>query len=649
MQKSRINVNYKLLFFVISAVFILGVLLFIRLYNLHADPPAWKRWGDIFDEGCWITNPRSLNLFGKWIIGEHHMWIGSPLISALWAIVFKFYGVGFVTTRILSATSGFLTVLIIFWVMLKTYGRTTAIVISIFLGLNGTFLMYNRLALIETPLIFFVVLFLVLWGIGQKKTPCYFVSGIAFALACLTKINVMLYIPTFALIWLWENFENLKQRKIWYSIKPVVLAFFGFMLIMAPYMLFIYFPNLNIFRMQYGHFNAYYNFSSLRGLWKEFNMKLAHSPGERIFGYAPVALLVPLVLPFWLSLLTTPGFKFRQSFYDIKKPVAYSFIFLVSGWFLGLPFGFIDRRQVIFILPLTILAAHIITIVLFEGEMLKPMGEELTKPQLLLVILGCIYSILTFVFIYCWRDNQLVCTIEGKYIILALCAISLLLFTYGTYFKRSSLQIGRWAALLTFIFTLFSVFFVLGRDTACVWFLGFYRNGLAKIVPNYGMIYFFLFKGGALIILSALIFKRFSIKTFISKPAVAVFASLLCLVNLVEVYVSVFIPTTTLYNESQRLGEILPKGALCLGDFSHEVGIENKIFPFAIYKVNDKKSINKDLKPGYYILAKDETRPSEGISHLTTLNLLPDLFAAKEYRVILEVYRGSGETIFNEK
>ena len=139
--------------------------LIVRLVALDADPPPWLSWstGLYTDEGFYTLDARHEALFGTWAPGDFHDRLLSPLLSLLQQVVFALGGVGLAPARLLSVGFGLLTVCV-FWLGLRrAWGARAADFGALFLGLAPPFALYNRLALQETPTVFWLALAFTLW------------------------------------------------------------------------------------------------------------------------------------------------------------------------------------------------------------------------------------------------------------------------------------------------------------------------------------------------------------------------------------------------------------------------------------------------------------------------------------------------------
>ncbi|MBV9852661.1 MAG: glycosyltransferase family 39 protein [Armatimonadetes bacterium] len=184
-------------------------ILVVRLVALDADPPPWLSWstGLYTDEGFYTLDARHEALFGTWAPGNFHDRLLSPLLSVLQQGVFGVLGAGMVPARLLSVVFGLLTVWV-FWLGLRrTQGRVVADWGALFLGLALPFALYNRLALQETPTVFWLVLSFTLWACGRisekvrKRTLLLTLAGAAFGIAVTFKALALLALPAF--VWAW--------------------------------------------------------------------------------------------------------------------------------------------------------------------------------------------------------------------------------------------------------------------------------------------------------------------------------------------------------------------------------------------------------------------------------------------------------------
>ena len=169
--------------------------LVVRLAALQSDPPSWLSWstGLYTDEGFYTLDARHEALFGTMAPGNFHDRLLSPLLSIMQQGVFSVFGPGLLPARLLCVGFGLLTVLV-FWLGLRrAYDSRTADLGALFLGLAPPFALYNRLALQETPTVFWLALAFALWAQSGRVTK--FLSGASIAIAIVFKGLAIVALP----------------------------------------------------------------------------------------------------------------------------------------------------------------------------------------------------------------------------------------------------------------------------------------------------------------------------------------------------------------------------------------------------------------------------------------------------------------------
>ena len=190
-------------------LFAVVCILAVRLVALTADPPSWLSWstGIGTDEGFYTLDARHEALFGTWAPGDFHDRLLSPLLSLLQQGVFACFGPSLLAARLISVAFSLLT-LTVFWLGLRRlWGPKCADFGTLFLGLAPPFVFYNRLALQETPTVFWLVLSCMLWAYGgasehpTRRALLDALAGTAFALGVIFKPLALLALPAFAVAW----------------------------------------------------------------------------------------------------------------------------------------------------------------------------------------------------------------------------------------------------------------------------------------------------------------------------------------------------------------------------------------------------------------------------------------------------------------
>ena len=161
-----------------------GLILLVRLIALNSDPPAWLSWstGLYTDEGFYTLDARHEALFGMPAPGNFHDRLLAPVLSVMQQAVFALFGPSLLSARLLSVVFGLLTVAVFWLALRRASDARTADLGVLFLGLAPPFALYNRLALQETPTVFWLTLGFLLWAQGRGL-----LSGAALGLACVFK------------------------------------------------------------------------------------------------------------------------------------------------------------------------------------------------------------------------------------------------------------------------------------------------------------------------------------------------------------------------------------------------------------------------------------------------------------------------------
>ena len=169
--------------------FLLLLCLFVRLIALDADPPPWLSWsGGLYtDEGFYTLDARHEALFGTAAPGNFHDRLLSPLLSVLQQGVFSLFGAGPVQARLLPVLFSLLTLGALWLGLRRAFGPRAADLGALFLGLAPPYVLYNRLALQETPAAFWLTLGFALWVYGARRPALYVLAGLSIAAASVFK------------------------------------------------------------------------------------------------------------------------------------------------------------------------------------------------------------------------------------------------------------------------------------------------------------------------------------------------------------------------------------------------------------------------------------------------------------------------------
>jgi 4-amino-4-deoxy-L-arabinose transferase-like glycosyltransferase len=125
----------------------------LRLVALGSDAYARLDWsaGLLTDEGFYVHNARNAALFGHARTDEFNNMLLSPLLHYLQVAVFSMFGVGAIQARSISVACSLLTLGFIYAAMRRAFDNRIAWTSVAFLGLDHVNLLFNRMALMDTP------------------------------------------------------------------------------------------------------------------------------------------------------------------------------------------------------------------------------------------------------------------------------------------------------------------------------------------------------------------------------------------------------------------------------------------------------------------------------------------------------------------
>lgn len=136
-------------------VFWLGITLIVLLRVGWLDSDAYARlsWSSalLTDEGFYIHNARNVALFGNSRTDAFNNMLIMPVLHLVQVGVFQCFGVGAIQARLISIVSSLLTLWIVYCLLRRLFGEAFAQAGVLLLGLDHVFLLYNRLALMDTP------------------------------------------------------------------------------------------------------------------------------------------------------------------------------------------------------------------------------------------------------------------------------------------------------------------------------------------------------------------------------------------------------------------------------------------------------------------------------------------------------------------
>jgi hypothetical protein len=206
----------------IVSIVLWGLLAFLIFYQLDTYPTPW------FDEGFHLLAAEKLALSGEYRFGPA---VG-PTVFYPVAAAFRLFGIGLVQARLVMV--GYLIVfLIAFYKLILRFGNQKLAFITIFLLISSpgsNLFYYGRQVLGEVPAATYLLLGILFWLHALDQPPSkkrwlnLGLAGVWMGLAILTKNQFSLFLPAWALIWLFDRFYH-HQTKISDFALPSITLF----------------------------------------------------------------------------------------------------------------------------------------------------------------------------------------------------------------------------------------------------------------------------------------------------------------------------------------------------------------------------------------------------------------------------------------
>lgn len=207
-------------------LFILLILAFIlRIVYLQCDTPLWHMYTD---EGWKTLDARTFILTGDWYLSPnaspYYLFL-FPVFTILEVISFLLFDIGYIQARIFPIICGLLTIFLSYKMVQRLFGGYWGLLAGFFLSFNYFFVMFNRSALVETPVICLMVMSLYFFVADEKRAINWFWSGFIFFLALITKLYAIIIFFCFIFSFIFLAKTNRLNDKSRFS--PVLFWFSG--------------------------------------------------------------------------------------------------------------------------------------------------------------------------------------------------------------------------------------------------------------------------------------------------------------------------------------------------------------------------------------------------------------------------------------
>ena len=634
------GIKERFLNFIDTPLFVVlafAFLLFLRLYQLHADVSPLKNLNELVDEGLWVHNARNMALFGKWTIDQFNQpLIGAPLFNYLLYFSFKLFGSGFFQARLIPALSGWLTLTVVYFIVRQNRSRIISLSCVGLLGFINEFLMYNRVCFPESLQILFYCLMFLSWLLGKRIKAFHVLAGLCFSLAYLTKMSAIYFIPVILLLWLIE----------WYLDELKIMNIFLFGLgacLVLPWYIPFYSQNIDKFRFLSETIGA-------ANLGKRINIlnNIITFPNIYVFGFPSIILLIYLFIFYAMNFVTKSFQGLNNALKNLSSAELISLAWLIGGAIpLALGPDHAGRRYIMFMVPLSILAG----IALLNLKDISRNIEQFLKNETANIRPGrFIFAVFLSAVIIHLLAGAASVSLSLFASLVFLLAIMALIFNKAVFTRRS----------LTILFTayIFYSFVRLTGDflTLSLLIIALYSLFMSIAIRrkwlevNAGALNYLLFFWVAmalspllhlsavdlqesaffiddayvrpLFIAGTIFFLYLNYLAFFENKLGSVFKTILALLIIINIAINgmwLIRPTFSMYETSKYIGSVSHKGDVIVGAYAMISAIENKTFPLwwiPNIKYNENLSkINRDsklmFKAKYLIITDDLYKSGE--------------------------------------
>jgi 4-amino-4-deoxy-L-arabinose transferase-like glycosyltransferase len=221
----------------------IAALFALHAVHLRADFPnnsPWMDYSKYTDEGWYGKAAIEHYVLGSWYVhGDFNPSVALPILPALELALFRFTGVSLVSARLLVLAIFALNLVLAYAVVRTRGSRVTALFAVTLLAANAFLYAFSRLAILEQPLILFLLaswlLALSLRMNDESRTAAHVAIGLVLCLTVLTKTTAIFLVPS-TLFLIWHAYDY----KLRASVRPLAVAILsGLVPFTAYYLLFV--------------------------------------------------------------------------------------------------------------------------------------------------------------------------------------------------------------------------------------------------------------------------------------------------------------------------------------------------------------------------------------------------------------------------
>jgi 4-amino-4-deoxy-L-arabinose transferase-like glycosyltransferase len=160
------------------------------------NPPVGIVW---HDEGAWVHNARNRALFGAWSLDRWNPMYIAPVFTGLEYLSFRLSGVGVRQARLVPEICGFVAVALLALGVRRIGGRLAGLIAAALLGTNYFYVMWDRTALMEGPMVAFMVSAWYCYTRADDSPRWGIAAGACALLAFFTKAAAAFFVAALAI------------------------------------------------------------------------------------------------------------------------------------------------------------------------------------------------------------------------------------------------------------------------------------------------------------------------------------------------------------------------------------------------------------------------------------------------------------------
>jgi 4-amino-4-deoxy-L-arabinose transferase-like glycosyltransferase len=201
------------------------------------DPPVGIVW---HDEGAWVHNARNRALFSAWSLDRWNPMYIAPVFTGLEYLSFRTLGVGVRQARLVPEVCGLIAVGLLALGVRRIGGRLAGLIAAALLATNYFYVMWDRTALMEGPMVAFMVVSWYCYTRADDHPRWGVAAGAAALLAFFTKAAAAFFVAALALdafaalIGGWKQSRSIRRPAAWTLVGLVIFGIIALAFFVVP-------------------------------------------------------------------------------------------------------------------------------------------------------------------------------------------------------------------------------------------------------------------------------------------------------------------------------------------------------------------------------------------------------------------------------